>query len=118
MTKTKWKNRIVKAMKDVGTYQPSFDDVIETLAGMLERRDAIEKELAGAPTMIEHTNKAGATNITQNPLIRLWNDLNRDVLTYWRDLGLTPKGLKAIKDSALNKENKSAFLFDIDQLEG
>lgn len=33
------------------------------------------------------------------------NDLNRDALTYWRELGLTPKGLRAINDAAL-KEGK------------
>lgn len=45
----------------------------------------------------------------QNPLLRLINDLNRDALTYWRDLGLTPAGLKKINESAL-KDNKADAL--------
>lgn len=106
----------MKAMKEVGTYQPSFDDVIATLAGMLERRDALEKDIEGEPVMVEHTNKAGATNIAQNPGIRLLNDMNRDVLTYFRDLGLTPKGLKAINDSVINKESDNSFLADLDKM--
>lgn len=108
MTRTKWKNRIVKAMEEVGTYQPSFDDVIDTLAGMLERRDEVEQAIKGQPTIVEHTNKGGNTNITQNPGIRLLNDMNRDALTYWRDLGLTPKGLKTITDTA-KKESEDAL---------
>ena len=103
MTKTRWKNRIVKAMQSVGTYKSSFDDTIETLAGILERRDALEQEFyaSGDPMIVEHTNKVGAVNLEQNPTIRLLNDMNRDALTFWRDLGLTPKGLKAITDSNL-----------------
>lgn len=92
-------------MKDVGTYQQSFDDVIDTLAGMLERRDEVEKDIVGQPLIVEHTNKGGSTNLEQNPAIRLLNDMNRDILTYWRDLGLTPKGLKAISD-AIQKEGE------------
>lgn len=109
MTKTKWRNRIIKAMEDVGTYQPSFDDVIDTLAGMLERRDTLENDIKGEPVMVEHTNKAGATNIAQNPGIRLLNDMNRDVLTYFRDLGLTPKGLKAITDNVTKDETSDVL---------
>lgn len=106
MTKTKWKNRIVKAMKDVGTYKESFDDAIEALSGILERRDALEQEFysSGSPMIVEHTNKAGNTNLEQNPTIRLLNDMNRDALTFWRDLGLTPKGLKAITEESVTAE--------------
>lgn len=114
MTRQKWKNRIVKAMTDVGTYQESFDDVIDTLSGILERRDILEKQFkeSGQEIIVEHINKAGATNLEQNPTIRLLNDMNRDALTFWRDLGLTPKGLKAINDMAI-KEDKSDPLDEI-----
>ena len=95
-------------MKDVGTYQESFDDVIETLAGILERRDALEAAFynSNTPMIVERTNARGHTNLEQNPSIRLLNDMNRDALTYWRDLGLTPKGLKAITDMAVESEKE------------
>lgn len=101
-------------MTDVGTYQESFDDVIDTLSGILERRDILEKQFkeSGQEIIVEHINKAGATNLEQNPTIRLLNDMNRDALTFWRDLGLTPKGLKAINDMAI-KEDKSDPLDEI-----
>jgi hypothetical protein len=103
LTKAKWKNRIIKSMQAVGTYQESFDDTIETLAGILERRDALENQFYASkePMIVERTNARGHTNAEQNPMIRLLNDMNRDALTYWRDLGLTPKGLKAITDSSV-----------------
>lgn len=96
----------MKAMKQIGTYQEPFDDVIDTLAGMLERRDITEKNIEGEPMIVERTNARGFANAEQNPMIRLLNDMNRDVLTYWRDLGLTPKGLKAITDTNLKDEKE------------
>jgi len=106
MTKAKWKNRIVAAMKAVGTYQTSFDDSVETLAGILERRDALEAQFYASkvPMIVEHTNRGGSVNLEQNPMVRMLNDMNRDALTFWRDLGLTPKGLKAITDASAKVE--------------
>lgn len=103
MTKAGWKNRITKACRDAGTYQPCFSDPIDTLAWILAQRDDVIRQFeeSGGDAMVEHTNKGGATNMEQNPCIRLINDLNRDALTYWRDLGLTPKGLKAISEEAM-----------------
>lgn len=77
--------------------------MIDTLSSILARRDeATELFLKnGGQILVKHTNKAGAANIEQNPILRLINDLNRDALAYWRDLGLTPAGLKKINESAL-----------------
>lgn len=82
--------------------------VIETLADILSRRDLArnEFEAAGSVMIVEHTNKAGATNLEQNPAIRMINDLNRDALAYWRDLGLTPAGLRRINEAAIRAGEK------------
>lgn len=98
MTAKEWEKRITKDAKDAGTYQKYFGSVIKTLASILERRDDAEELFAktGGNVLIKHTNKGGATNIEQNPVLRLINDLNRDALAYWRDLGLTPAGFKRL----------------------
>lgn len=98
MTAKEWEKRITKDAKDAGTYQKYFGAVIKTLASILERRDNAEELFAntGGNVLIKHTNKGGATNIEQNPVLRLINDLNRDALAYWRDLGLTPAGFKRL----------------------
>lgn len=113
MNKDEWKQKIINASEDAGTYQPFFDSIIDTLASMLERRDDAEEmfKKSGGHVLVKHTNKAGATNLEQNPALRLVNDLNRDALAYWRDLGLTPAGLKKLKDL----EIKSAS--DVSRLE-
>lgn len=116
MKKTAWKKKIKTASEAAGTYQPCFDSVIDTLAGILERRDNAEETFrrTGGNVLVTHTNKGGNTNIVQNPCLRLVNDLNRDALAYWRDLGLTPAGLKRIDDTAVkitgNKESFESIL--------
>ena len=120
MTQKRWKNKIRKAAQDAGTYQPFFECVIDTLAGILARRDeALEmfRESGGA-VLVKHTNKGGATNIEQNPALRLVNDLERDALAYWRDLGLTPAGLKRIDEAAMKPKKTSALASALKELGG
>lgn len=111
MEAKKWISKIKRDTKRAGTYKPYFDEVIKTLAMILEERDQAREafEENGGRVIVEHTNKAGATNHEQNPALRLLNDLNRDALTYWRDLGLTPKGLKAINEQALQEQKADAL---------
>ena len=93
-----------------GTYQPFFDSVIETLAGILEMRDnAQEKfEASGGNTIVKHTNKGGSTNIVKNPALVVLMDCNTQALAYWRELGLTARAYKAMTGSLnVNVESKS-----------
>lgn len=115
MTKREWKKKIIEACETVGTYKEPFDSVIDTLAGILERRDEAEElyRSSGSKVLVKHVNKGGATNIEQNPVLRLINDLNRDALAYWRDLGLTPSGLKKLNDGAMKPEEHKRDFGDI-----
>ena len=100
MVKVEWQNKIKQACVDAGTYKHYFDSVIETLAGIMEMRDNAEQLFikSGGDTVVMHTNKGGATNIVKNPALVVVDDLNKTALAYWRDLGLTPAGLKRISD--------------------
>ena len=115
-----WKKKIIQAAKDAGTYRDFFLPPIETLAQILEKRDIAQEafEAEGSELIVSHTNKGGATNTEQNPLIRLINDLNRDALAYWRDLGLTPAGLKRIDEAAMKPKKKSALAEALKDLGG
>lgn len=77
-----------------------------------------EFKTSGDTIIVEHTNKAGATNLTQHPALRMINDLNRDALAYWRDLGLTPAGLKKIDEGAMKKKKGSALADALRELNG
>lgn len=119
MDHKKWKSLIKRSAVMVGTYQKAFDPIIDTLADILSRRDQVEElyQASGAQPIIEHTNKAGVANLEQNPSVRLINDLNRDALAYWRDLGLTPAGLKKINDEAMKEKKRSSLETILSKLE-
>ena len=112
MDRANWKEKIIKACKDAGTYKPFFDSVIDTLSVILENRDNAQKDFedSGGYAVIEHTNQGGATNITKNPELTIIMDLNTQALAYWRDLGLTPAGLKKINDTMAKVEIKESAL--------
>lgn len=120
MNKKTWKKRIVTACQDAGTYRPYFDAVIETLAGILERRDEAQEmfETSGGTVVVRHTNKGGATNLVKNPVLVVIGDLNTQALAYWRDLGLTPSGLRKLNEQALQTRKKSALAEALRELGG
>ena len=120
MNSKEWKKRIKKACETVGTYQPSFDDVIDTLAAMLEERDRIYLQYVeeGSQPLVIVVSDRGQENWRDNPLLTTWRSLNRDILQYWRDLGLTPAGLKKIVDESMNKPEESALEKVLANLEG
>lgn len=111
MTEKKWKETITAKCKAVGTYKEAFDPVIDSLASILAQRDKTKAEFrkSGGESVMRYTNKAGAENIVKNPLLVLWDDLNKSALSYWRDLGLTPAGLKKLNDKALQPQKKNAL---------
>lgn len=118
MRKRSWKAKIRTACKDAGTYRPYFESVIDTLAGIMEQRDKAEEyyQASGAEPVVMQTNKAGAKNLVKNPILVMVTDFNTQALSYWRDLGLTPAGLKKINDESMKK--KAASLGDfLDGLE-
>lgn len=111
MKRAEWKELIVKNCEEAGTYENFFVPVIDTLSTILERRDDAEELFAqtGSKVIVKHTNKAGAQNIEQNPVLRMINDLNRDALTYWRDLGLTPSGYKKLNADVVKKNTSNSL---------
>lgn len=118
MKKRSWEKRIKEACIDAGTYKEYFDSVIDTLASILEKRDDAEivyKNTGGQP-IVKYTNKGGATNAVPNPALTLWDNLNKSALTYWRDLGLTPSGLKKIDETALKNNKKDSFTDTLSKL--
>jgi hypothetical protein len=113
MTKAEWKRKIKANTKKAGTYRPFFEPVIETLAGIMEARDFAQQkwEEEGKETVVKHVNKAGAENIVKHPALVVINDMNRDALAYWRDLGLTPAGLKRINEEAMEAQKPDQETF-------
>lgn len=119
MKKRSWINKIKAACEGVGTYKPEFDSVIETLATILQERDeAMEQYIeTGSNPVVTHTNKAGAKNYVKNPCLSMWCELNRDALSYWKELGLTPSGLRKIDSQGLTKRQESKLTSVLNKLD-
>lgn len=111
MDKKKWKSKIKKACEDAGTYQPFFDAVIDSLAGLMDMRDnAIEKfEASGGNTIVKHTNKGGNTNIVKNPALVVIIECNAQALAYWKELGLTSRSYKSMTGNIKPEENSTSL---------
>lgn len=77
----------------------------------MENRDKTMEEYQnrGASPVVKHTNKGGNTNFVKNPFLVLANDLNAQALAYWRDLGLTPAGLKKLNAEVVKDKQEGSF---------
>ncbi len=112
MTFKKWKSLIVKKTKEAGTYEKIFDPVIDTLAHILEERDRVRDQYIeeGSQALVDFNLDRGGSNKKKNPLLTIWQEADRDALQYWRDLGLTPAGLRKINEEAMAKQNNMSAL--------
>lgn len=119
MTIKQWENTIKKAIKKEGHYRPIFDRSIVILSEILFERDRIYTQFIdeGAQVLIDYESDRGSQNRRPNPLLKQWQELNNTALSYMKELGLTPGGLKKIK---CDIENQSQSPLDqlLEQLEG
>lgn len=115
-----WKRRIKEQCVVVGTYKPAFDPVINALADILEQRDNAYAEFleSGGEACITKTSDRGAVNVGKNPRLQMWGELNTQALAYWRDLGLTPAGLKRIDEQLMKPKKASALSEALKSLDG
>lgn len=111
MTAKQWKTLLRRQLKALGNTEKAYDSVVSTLADILEQRDAVHEEYLadGCRPVREYTNKGGATNTVKNPLLVLWDDLNKSALAYWRELGLTPSSYKKMTGDAPKRERETGL---------
>lgn len=112
ITFEEYKKQIIANMVEVETYKPEFLETVNALAQIYVDRDTARKQFeeSGGLMIVEHTNKSGATNLAKNPYYSVIENLEANILMYNRELGLTPKGLKAIDDKKMNTKKKKSKL--------
>ena len=108
MPKVTWKVIITKCCKSAGTYDERYVPVIDALAKILEERDRAIKsfEAEGGEFVVVRTNTKGADNEELNPYVNIIKGYHALALSYWNELGLTPKGFKALGESAVSSGSK------------
>ena len=89
---------IVRRMTALGTYRQQFGATIDRLAELYVQMDELMAEFAaeGRQMLVEHTNKAGATNVQANPLLNAWQQTQAQALAVERELGLTPAAMSRL----------------------
>lgn len=111
MTKSKWRETILGQMEALGLKNDAYNPVVDTLADILMQRDRAFAQFkkSGTDFVVEHTNKAGATNTAKNPKYVAWKELNDQALSYWRDLGLTPSAYKKMTGDGPKREARGGL---------
>lgn len=120
MTREEWVGIIEDQMSALGIELNHYSPAVNTLADILEQRDRTKEEFieSGGMSVIQHTNQGGSTNMTKNPLLVLWDDLNKSALAYWRELGLTPSSYRKMTGDAPKKEKVSGLAAALKEIEG
>ena len=99
-----WRERITNSCKSAGTYHPFCDDLIDTLADIMERRDiALGQWRKKKQTIAAYTNKGGNKNYVTHPQLKVAQDCESSALAYWRELGLTPSAFKKLTDTEVKQ---------------
>lgn len=116
MNKDTWIETITGALMIAPDYIPAFQITIGICAEILEERDKVHDEYikTGARPVIEFTSDRGAVNLKPNPLLKQWQELNTTALSYLRDLGITPAGLRKLQGQIPKEEEKKKGFSKLD----
>ena len=97
----KKKRMIVDRMQKLGVYRVQYMAAINRTAEMYVELDRLlaQYEAEGHKAIVEHTNKAGATNLVKSPVRCAIEDTYRELLAHERELGLTPAAMKKLGDA-------------------
>lgn len=113
-------NEIRAACQGLGTYREEFDPAIWALAKVEEERDSAWEEFEGEGgiRIVTTVNKAGAEYRQQNPSYTVWLNLVAESRSQRRELGLTPAGLKKLREDAMKAPKKSVLGEALAKLDG
>ena len=93
-------------METLGIYKSEFDSVINIYAGLREQYDELEKIFFESEFEFEVPTASG---MKKAPIVTTMEALRRDILSYAKDLGLTPHGLLKFDETAFHLEKESKF---------
>ena len=98
MADNKYTKQTRSDMKAINVYKPEYEPTIALLGQMYLDRDRALKEFKkeGSRYTIEKPTANGPVTV-KNPLYAVIQELNSSIVQTNRELGLTPKGLKALR---------------------
>ena len=107
--------RVRIEMEALGVYKKEFDPVISIYCEMQEQyRELSERFEKGGYEFSETT----ASGSKKAPIVTTLESLRRDILAYSSQLGLTPAGLKKIKDDMRDEKNDNPLAAALREMSG
>lgn len=100
-----------KILTELGVYRPAFDSAIMILCDMREQYDILTARLADGG--YQYSESTGQGSVKRHPDVAALENLRKDILTYSDSLGLTPKGLKKLKDIQAEEHKSGGILADV-----
>lgn len=99
----KIKKKTVKSMESIGVYRPEYDPSIVAYATLRWQYETLQKEFidGGCEYTEEYTNKNGSKGERKTIRYQVMESMRKDLLSYENTLGLTPLGVKKIKQKAV-----------------
>lgn len=109
--KKKYVDQTRADMKSLNVYKPEYEPTIDLLGQICADRDKALKQFKdeGSQYTVEKPTREGVVMV-KNPLFVLIQDLNSSIVQTRRELGLTPKGLKALKAKEADTKPTSALI--------
>lgn len=96
-----YKELVIKATKELGTYKPQFEFTINILADLLYQYDITnQRYIKGG--MKNQTKTTGGYK--PSPIVGLLSNQRKDIITCSDRLGLNPKALDSIKNAQEEKK--------------
>ena len=104
-------NETVENMRRIGVFREEFVTTIRRYAELRIQYEILHDKWYEEGCIIteKYTNKSGATNVRKTALYLSLENLRKELIDMENILGLTPKGLKAIKSKGLEAKKESAL---------
>ena len=102
-TKLTIKNNTVRDMKNLGTYKPEYEPIIDIYCELREQYELYTKQLKAKKYKCDEYTAAGGTK--KSALVSTIETLRKDILQYSDRLNLNPKSMMEEKNKKTNEES-------------
>lgn len=116
----RYKRLIRERMTVLGVYKPQYGALIDRTARLYVQLDELEKQhkASGSALFVEYTNKAGHTNLIENPYLKAIRAVNTELIAHERELGLTPDAMRKMGEGAAPQPKESPLEAALKRLSG
>lgn len=104
-------NKTVENMRILGTFRQEFEAPVRRYAELAIQYEILSDKWYedGCKITEKYTNKNGATNLRKTALYLAMENLRKELIDMENVFGLTPKGLRQIRNKGLEERKTSAL---------